>query len=115
MYAACLTVLGMILFQTIPVFLLGALSPTEAMLGIGIPALRIIGLHFPVAALCIVASSACQALDKSIFSFFSSVLRQVLAMIPAAYLLSLTGNVNMVWWCFPIAEVVSAAANVLFL
>ena len=59
--------------------------------------------------------SVCQALDKSMYSFFTSVLRQVVALIPAAYLLSLTGKVGMVWWCFPIAEAVSMAATTFFL
>ena len=115
LYAFCITALGCLLFETIPGVLLGIFSPSEHMLSIGVPALRIIGIHFPVAAFCIVAGSACQALGKSLYSFFSSVLRQVVALIPAAYLLSLSGNVNMVWWCFPIAEVMSAAANIFFL
>ena len=81
----------------------------------GIPALRKIAIHFPIAAFCIVGGSVCQALGKSLYSFFTSVLRQVVALIPAAYLLSLTGNVGNVWWCFPIAEVVSACATAFFL
>lgn len=71
------------------------------MLAIGIPALRKIAIHFLIAAFCIVGGSVCQALGKSLYSFFTSVLRQVVALIPAAYLLSLTGNVGNVWWCFP--------------
>ena len=82
---------------------------------IGIPALRKIAIHFPIAAFCIVGGSVCQALGKSLYSFFTSVLRQVVALIPAAYLLSLTGNVGNVWWCFPIAEVMSALATTFFL
>ena len=78
-------------------------------------ALRKIAIHFPIAAFCIVGGSVCQALGKSLYSFFTSVLRQVVALIPAAYLLSLTGNVGNVWWCFPIAEVVSACATAFFL
>ena len=85
------------------------------MLAIGIPALRKIAIHFPIAAFCIVGGSVCQALGKSLYSFFTSVLRQVVALIPAAYLLSLTGNVGNVWWCFPIAEIVSACATAFFL
>ena len=72
-------------------------------------------LHFPVAAFCILAGSACQAMGRSVYSFITSVLRPVVALIPAAYLLSLTGNVNNVWWCFPIAEVMSALASAFFL
>ena len=82
---------------------------------IGIPALRRIAVHFPIAAFCIVGGSICQALGKSLYSFFTSVIRQIVALIPAAYLLSLTGSVGNVWWCFPIAEVVSACATAFFL
>ena len=115
LYASCFTVLGLILFQLIPGVLLGMFHPSEAMLAIGIPALRRISLSFLLAGFCIIAGSACQALGKSMFSFFVSVLRQVVALIPAAWLLSLTGNVDNVWWSFPIAELVSLAASVVFL
>ena len=115
LYALAILLIGFLLFETIPGVLLQAFSPSETMLEIGIPALRKIAVHFPIAAFCIVGGSVCQALDKSMYSFFTSVLRQVVALIPAAYLLSLTGKVGMVWWCFPIAEAVSMAATTFFL
>ena len=115
LYAVCILAIGLLLFEAIPGVLLQAFSPSEHMLAIGIPALRKIAIHFPIAAFCIVGGSVCQALGKSLYSFFTSVLRQVVALIPAAYLLSLTGNVGNVWWCFPIAEVVSACATAFFL
>ena len=115
LYAVCILAAGLLLFEAIPGVLLQAFSPSEHMLAIGIPALRKIAIHFPVAAFCIVGGSVCQALGKSLYSFFTSVLRQVVALVPAAYLLSLTGNVGNVWWCFPIAEVVSACATAFFL
>ena len=115
LYAAFFMTLGLLAFQTIPAVLLGIFDPSETMLAIGVPALRRISLSYLPAAFCIVAGSACQALDKSMASFFVSVLRQVVALIPSAWLLSLTGNVNNVWWCFPIAEVVSLAASIYFL
>ena len=115
LFAVCILAVGLLLFETIPGVLLLAFSPSEHMLAIGIPALRKIAIHFPIAAFCIVGGSVCQALGKSLYSFFTSVLRQVMALIPAAYLLSLTGNVGNVWWCFPIAEVVSACATAFFL
>ena len=114
LYAVCILAVGLLLFEAIPGVLLQAFSPSEHMLAIGIPALRKIAIHFPIAAFCIVGGSVCQALGKSLYSFFTSVLRQVVALIPAAYLLSLTGNVGNVWWCFPIAEVVSACATAFF-
>ena len=114
-YASFFTVLGFVLFQLMPETLLGMFRPSEAMLAIGVPALREISISFLFAGFCIVAGSVCQALGRSMFSFFVSVLRQVVALIPAAWLLSLTGNVNNVWWCFPIAELMSLVASVLFL
>ncbi len=114
-YASCFMLLGVFCFQVFPQVLLGIFSPSETMLAIGVPALRRISLSFILAGFCIVAGSACQALDRSMYSFFVSVLRQILALIPAAWLLSLTGNVDNVWWCFPIAELVSLAASIFFL
>ena len=84
-------------------------------LAIGVPALRRISPSFLFAGFCIVAGSACQALDRSVNSLIVSVLRQILALIPAAWLLAQTGNVNNVWWCFPIAEIVSLTASAFFL
>lgn len=115
LYALCFMVLGCVLFETIPGTLLGIFSPSEEMLSIGIPALRTIGLVFPAAAFCIISGSACQALNKSLFSFFTSVLRQVVVLVPSAYLLSLSGDIAKVWWSFPIAEIMSLAATVFFL
>ena len=115
LYAVCILTVGLLLFEAIPNVLLMAFSPSENMLAIGVPALRKIAFHFPIAGFCIVGGSVCQALGKSLYSFFTSVLRQIVALIPAAYLLSLTGNVGNVWWCFPIAEVVSMLATLFFL
>ena len=114
-YASCFMLLGVFCFQVLPQVVLGIFSPSEAMLAIGVPALRRISLSFLLAGFCIVAGSACQALDKSMYSFFVSVLRQVVALIPAAWLVSLTGDVNNVWWCFPIAELMSLVASAFFL
>ena len=115
LYASCFMLLGFTLFQLIPKTLLGMFHPSEAMLAIGVVALRRISVHFLLAGFCIVAGSVCQALDRSIYSFFISVLRQLVALIPAAWLLSRTGDVNMVWWAFPIAELMSFAASSFFL
>ena len=114
-YATILMALGFAAFQLIPKLLLGMFSPTEAMLEIGTHALRRISPSFLLAGFCIVAGSACQALNRSISSFVVSILRQVVALIPAAWLLSLTGDVNNVWWSFPIAELVSLVASFFFL
>ena len=114
-YALALMTLGLIAFQLIPGPLLKIFSASDNMLTIGVPALRIISIHFPVAALSLIAGSGCQAMGRAMYSFTIQTLRQVIGLIPAAYLLSLAGNVNMVWWCFPIAEVVSGLASAYFL
>ncbi len=114
-YATCFMLLGFAAFQLIPKLLLGIFSPSEAMLSIGVPALRRISLSFIFAGFCIVAGSACQALDRSMSSLLVSILRQVVALIPSAWLLSKTGDVNMVWWSFPIAEIFSLLASIFFL
>ena len=67
-----------------------------------------------MAGFSIVSISTCQALGKSIYSLFVSIARQILVLLPSAYLLSLAGNVNLVWWSFPIAEVVGVTCCILF-
>ena len=81
------------------------------MLSMGIPALRIIAVHFPVAAVCIIFGSVFQALGNGVYSLIVSLIRQIVVLLPAAYLLSLLGDVNYVWWAFPIAEVASAIVS----
>ena len=115
LYASCFMVLGFLIFQLFPRQLLGVFNPSEAMLAIGVPALRRISISFLFAGFCIVAGSVCQALDHSMASMIVSILRQLLALIPAAWLLSRTGDVNNVWWAFPIAEVISLLASAFFL
>lgn len=113
--AMCIMALGTVLFETIPQVLLGFFTPTEEMLSIGVPALRIIGVHFVVAGFCIIAGSVCQAIGNPVYSMIISVARQLLVLLPAAYLLSLTKNLNLVWFAFPIAEVASLILSLFFL
>ena len=105
---------GMLVFQLAPQMLMNMFNPSEAFLSIGCSALPIISFHFPIAAFCIVMISSFQALGNGIYSSIVSLCRQIVALLPAAYLLSLSGNVNVVWWCFPIAEVVSVTVCALF-
>lgn len=110
-YATMIMLVGTLAFEFIPEMLLRLFDASENMLGIGIPALKIIGVHFPVAAYCIVAGTMFQSLGKSIYSMIVSIMRQIVVLLPAAYLLSLLGSVTYVWWAFPIAEVMSATAT----
>ena len=105
---------GLLAFQLIPEVLLGLFNPSEEFLQIGCSALRIISIHFPVAAICIMLGAAFQAMGNGVYSTITSICRQLVALLPAAYLLSLTGDVNMVWWSFPIAELFSALATLYF-
>ena len=106
--AFCFMLCGLAAFQLVPELLLGLFNPSQEFLAIGVKALRIISLHFPIAAFCIMLGASFQALGKGMYSTIVSLCRQLLVLLPAAYLLSLTGEVNNVWWSFPIAEVVSA-------
>lgn len=115
MTAVSIMCVGFALFELIPGTLLGIFSPTEEALGIGRTALRIIGVHFPFAGFCIIAGSACQALGKPIYSLINSVCRQIVVLLPTAYLLSLTGRLELVWLAFPIAEIASVCLNSIFL
>lgn len=105
---------GTILFETIPGVLLALFSPSEEMLSVGRVAFRIIGIHFPVAGFCIVAGSVCQALGKPMYTLITSFCRQLLVLLPSAWLLSLTGNLSLIWWAFPIAEIASAVLSTIF-
>ena len=114
-YAAAIMSVGVVLMQCIPDRLLLLFDASETMLGIGVPALRIISTCFLVAAFCIVTGSLFQALGYAWYSMINSICRQLVVLLPAAYLLALTGKLQNVWWSFPIAEVMSASVTVFFL
>ncbi len=105
---------GLAGFQLFPDQLLGIFEPSDTFLSLGRSALRIVSIHFPIAAVGIALSASFQALGNGIYSTITSLCRQLVALLPVAYLLSLTGNVHAVWWAFPIAEVVSVIATLIF-
>ena len=106
---------GLACFELFPGTLLSLFSPSEEMLAIGRLALRVIGLTFPLAGFCIVSGSVFQALGTPFYSLIVSVCRQIFVLLPVAYLLSLTGRLELVWWSFPIAELVSLTLSAVFL
>ena len=118
---ACISALtfmsfGLLAFQLLPDMLLGIFNPSDSFLAIGRSALRTISWCFPLAAVCIALGASFQALGNGIYSTIVSLCRQMIVLLPAAYFLSLSGNVNVVWWAFPIAELMSMATTaVLFL
>ena len=105
---------GTVVFETRPVQLLRLFNASDEMLRIGVPALRIICLSFTVAGACIVMGSIFQAFSQSYYSLIISVARQLLVLIPVAYLFSKIGDVTLVWWAFPIAEIVSLILSFIF-
>ena len=113
--AFCLTFIGFVLFESIPQALLGLFNASNDMLKIGVPALRTIGVHYLIAWFCIIAGTVFQALGKAVFSMVVSIMRQLVVLVPAAYLLAKFGGLHMVWWSFPIAEVMSFIVSLTFL
>ncbi len=113
--AMSIMTLGLIVFELIPDVLLSFFNASEEMLAIGVPALRIIGIHFVLAGFCIIAGSVCQAIGNPAHSLIVSVCRQLLVLLPVAWLLSQTGRLELVWFAFPIAECVSLILSAIFL
>ena len=112
--ALAIMLLGTAAFLLLPDLLLGLFQPSGEFLRIGRSALRIICIHFPLAAIGISLGASFQALGNGIYSTITSLCRQLIVLLPAAFLLSLTGNVVNVWWAFPVAEVVSVAVTLFF-
>ena len=115
MYATCIMLVGLLIMQTAPGFILQLFNAEGAMLQTGIDAFRIISLCFVFAGVSIVMCSMCQAVGSSIYSMFVSIGRQLVILIPAAWLLAKTGNAVTVFWAFPIAEVVALFLCIYFL
>lgn len=113
--AVVIMVAGMAIFQAVPDKLLMIFDASEEMLRIGVPALRIISLHFPIAGICIGCGSVFQALGFSVYSMVISLIRQLVVLIPCAFAIgALTGDVTMVWWAFIAAEFASMALTAIF-
>lgn len=113
-YAVGYMFFGVVIFHLLPELLMGIFLKGEAALAIAVPCIRIISISFILAGFCIIIGSVFQGLGRSIFSMFVSIARQLVVLIPAAYLLALTGNVQNVWWSFPIAEIASVIISVIF-
>lgn len=110
--AATIMLFGTIIMSLFPSQLMALFDASSDMLEIGIPALRIISLHFPIAAISIALGSTFQAFGKGTYSLIISIARQLVVLLPVAWLLSLTGNITNVWYAFIIAETVSLMVSV---
>lgn len=106
--------IGMLIFETCPALLLKLFNASPEMTAIGVPALRVIAVHFPFAAFAIVLGSVFQAFSRSVYSLVVSVSRQLVVLIPVAWALAQLGILNLVWLCFPIAELVSVLLSVFY-
>ena len=118
LYACCIMVFGTVLFWVIPDTLLRLFDASDVMLAAGVPALRIISLSFCMAGACIALGSSFQALGKSMYSMITSIVRQLVFLIPIAYVLARygasVGNSDLVWWCYPLAEIFSLTLTLAF-
>ncbi len=114
-YAMGLMIVGFLVFQFFPAPLFALFDASETMLAIGVPALRTISYSFLFAGFCIICGSVFQALGNGVYSMIVSIARQLVVLLPVAYLLSLSGNVAYVWLAFPIAELVSLGFSAFFM
>lgn len=114
-YSFVLLLIGFIVFQTIPAVLLSMFEASEEMIAIGVPALRIIGVHFLLAWFSVIAISVFQALGSGVYSLVISVSRQLVVLLPVAFILARIGGLHAVWWAFPIAELMSVCVSLFFM
>ena len=106
-----LLLLGFAGFELVPQVLLKMFDASEQMMEIGCRALRTIGFHFLIAWFCIIAGTVFQALGKAVYSLIVSIMRQLVVLVPAAYILARVGGLDAVWWSFPIAELMSLVVS----
>ena len=113
--AVSIMFLGFLAFQTFPAMLLALFDASAEMTAIGVPALRTISISFQLAGFCIISGSVCQAVGNPMYSMVVSVCRQLVVLLPVAWLLAQTGRLELVWWSFPIAEIASVTLSAIFL
>ena len=111
--SVCFMLVGIACFIFIPEILLGIFEASDNMLSIGVPALRIICISFIFAGPCIILSSVFQALGNGLYSLWISFARQLVVILPAAYILSRCFGLFAVWWSIPLAELVSISLTLL--
>lgn len=114
-YAVGIMLIGFLVFQTFPRQLLSLFNASEDMLNIGVPALRIISINFIFAGICVIASSVFQALENGMLSLIISVVRQLVAILPLAFIFGQAFGVNAVWVAFPVAEMIAVILSLLFM
>ena len=113
--AVAIMAVGLAIFQLAPELLLSFFDASEEMLEIGSVDLRIISLSFLLAGFCIIAGSVCQAIGNPFYSLIVAVARQLVVLLPVAWLLSRSGRLELVWVAFPVAELMSLTLSAIFL
>ena len=113
--AVSIMFIGVLIFQFFPGALLSLFDASENMLAIGIPALQRISLSFIFAGFCIVCSSVFQALGNGMYSLIMSAARQIVVILPVAFIFAKVFGLNAVWYSYPIAEVVSVIICIVLL
>lgn len=111
--AVAIMLAGLAIFQIFPEQLLYLFDASEHMMGIGVPALRIISLSFLFAGYCIVIGSVFQALGNGVYSLITSAARQLVCILPAAWLFASVFGLHAVWYAFPLAEIISVVLTTL--
>ncbi len=114
-YSISIMVLGLFLFQVFPRELFSFFNASAEMIEIGVPALRIISLSFVFAGFSIIIGSVFQALGNGVYSMIISIARQLVVILPAAYIFSFAFGLHAVWFAFPIAEAISIILTIIFL
>lgn len=107
--------LGFVIFELMPGKLLAIFSAGDSLLAIGVVAFRIIAISFLFAGVDIIGGTVFQAIGNPLHSLIMSVMRQLVIILPAAYLLSLLGTVDAVWWSYPLAEIVAFVLCIIFM
>lgn len=106
--------LGTLIFWLFPEQLMALFSAPPEMVSMGVVALHIMSLNFPFAGYAIMRGAAFQALGKSVYSMNISLVRQLVIIIPCAYIFAKIGGVNMVWWAFPVAEIAGMSMSIMY-
>ena len=114
-YAMGIMLVGFLIFQAFPKQLLCLFNASEDMLRIGIPALRIISINFIFAGFCVIASSVFQALENGMLSLVVSAVRQLIAILPLAFIFGQVFGVNAIWFAFPVSEIISVILSAMFM
>ncbi|MCR5421474.1 MAG: MATE family efflux transporter [Lachnospiraceae bacterium] len=116
LYAFCFAFIGFTLFRIVPDKLLLIFDTGDSsLLTYGVPALRIIAWHYLLAWFCIIGGTVYQSLGNGIYSLIVSVARQLVVLVPVAFILAKIGGLGLIWWCFPIAELISFLMNLFFM